>query len=354
MNLNKLGWNAFFQEHLKNYQAENASIGRISSEYKSSYRVFSEYGELTATISGKLRNACINNHCDFPAVGDWVIFDLIDNENKAIIQSVFPKKTKFSRKIAGNEIKEQVVAANIDTAFIVCALNYDFNLRRIERYLSLVWQSGANPVIILTKSDLCPDPLVKLTEVEAAAFGVNIHPVSNISKDGINDLNQYCTEGQTVVLLGSSGAGKSSLINNLLGENKITVKDLRKNIDKGQHTTSHRQMFVSSSGGLIIDTPGMRELQLWNAEDGLSTCFDEIGELAKNCYFNDCRHQNEKGCAVKEAIEEGLLDPKRLENYFKMLKEQKYISDRQSQNAAQIERKKWKNIHKHLKNTYKE
>lgn len=353
MNLNKLGWHAFFEAHLESFRYANASIGRICSEHKSSYKLFSEHGELNAIISGKFRNACKEQE-DFPVVGDWVLFDLIKNENKAIIQSILPRRSKFSRRAAGKETKEQVLAANIDTTFIVCALNYDFNLRRIERYLSMVWQSGANPVIILTKPDLCANSACKLSEVQEIAFGVDIHLVDNLSKSGIDALLPYCIQGRTIVLLGSSGAGKSSLINNLLGDNKMQVKELRKNIDKGQHTTTHRQMFVLPLGGLVIDNPGLRELQLWDVDDGISNCFNEIEFIAENCRFNDCKHQGEPGCAVRKAIEDGILDAKRLENYLKMLKEQEYISSCQTQSAAQIERKKWKGIHKQIKQLYKE
>lgn len=353
MDFNKLGWNAFLDEHSLKYQNKHFYIGRICSEHKNSYKLLCAKGELTAVISGKFRNEC-NINKNYPAVGDWVAFDLIENENKAIIQDVLPRKSRFCRKAAGQKTEEQVIAANIDTAFIVCALNYDFNLRRIERYLSLTWQSGITPVIVLAKPDLCQDLDKKLLEVESIAFGVDIHVVNNLSKDGIKQLEPYCKEGQTIILLGSSGVGKSSLINNLLHEDRMQIKDLRKNIDKGQHTTTHRQMLIIPTGGLIIDTPGMRELQLWDADEGLSNCFEEIETLALNCRFNDCKHQNEPDCAIQQAINDGQLDIRRLENYSKMLKEQEYLISCQNQNAAQVERKKWKNIHKQIKKHYKE
>ena len=348
MDLKELGWNDFQKNHSENYQYNNALLGRICSEYRNSYKIFSENGELTASISGKLRNNCKNLQ-DYPAVGDWVKFDLIENENKAIIQSILPRKSKFSRKVAGDSTQEQIIATNIDTAFIVCALNYDFSLRRIERYLSLIWQSGSNPVIVLTKLDLCHDPASKLSEVQAIAFGVDIHLINNLTNDGTEELYQYCRQGNTIVLLGSSGAGKTSLINNLLGDNKLKVQSLRKNIEKGKHTTTHRQMFFLPQGGLIIDTPGMRELQLWNAEEGVSCCFDDIEMLAKNCRFNNCNHQNEPDCAVKEALENGNLDVKRFENYIKIQKELAYLSRQQNQYEAQLEKEKWKKISKQCK-----
>lgn len=351
MDLKKLGWNDFIENHSRNYKDNNILVGRICSEYKNSYKIFSENGELTAHISGRFRNNCKSLQ-DYPAVGDWVTFDLIQDEDKAIIQSVLPRKSKFSRKVAGNNTQEQIIAANIDTAFIVCALNYDFSLRRIERYLSLVWQSGANPVIILTKTDLCADLADKLTEVQSIAFGIDIHSINNLTNDGIEGLYQHCKQGNTIVLLGSSGAGKTSLINNLLGEDKLKVQNLRKNIDKGRHTTTHRQMFFLTQGGLIIDTPGMRELQLWDAEEGVSSCFDDIETLAKNCRFNNCKHQNEPDCVVKEALENGNLDVKRFENYIKMQKELAYLSRKQNQYEAQHEKEKWKKISKQIKKLY--
>lgn len=351
MELNKLGFCAFFQKHFENFkngQLENISIGRICVEHKSGYKIYSETGELNATISGRFRNACKAKE-DFPAVGDWVIFEPMDGENKAIIQAILPRKSKFSRKVAGNETQEQVIASNIDFAFIVCALNYDFNLRRIERYLSLVWQSGATPVVVLTKTDLCEDVSKKITEVSDIALGVDIHAISNILTDGIEVLQKYLSDNKTVVLLGSSGVGKSSLINNLAHENVMKVNELRSNMDKGRHTTTHKQMLILPSGGLIIDTPGIRELQLWDAQDGISQCFSDIEELAKSCRFSDCTHDNEPGCAVNRAIKDGLLDAQRLENYQKVQKEQEYLSNRQAQSAAKVEKDKWKAIHKQIK-----
>lgn len=352
MDLKQLGFNAFFLKHFEQCQHTNSFIGRICAEYKQSYRIFSEYGELLAIISGKFRNNC-NNRDDFPVVGDWVLFHRIENENKAIIQEILPRKSKFSRKVAGIETQQQVIASNVDFAFIVCALNFDFNPRRIERYLSLVWQSGATPVIILSKADLCPDVEEKIAEVETIAFAVNIHVINNISKEGIDLLNTYFYNNKTVVLLGSSGVGKSTLINNLAKADIMKVNKLRNNIDKGRHTTTHKQMILLPDGGMIIDTPGIRELQLWDAQEGISHTFNDIEKLTQYCKFNNCMHNNELGCAVQKAIKEGLLEAKRLENYLKVRKEQQYLTSRQSQSAAKIEKDKWKDIHKQIKKHYK-
>lgn len=352
MELKKLGFNAFFEKHLENCQLENLSIGRICAEYKENYKLFCESGELKAVISGKFRNNCKSRE-DFPAVGDWVLLDYIENENKAIIQEILNRKSKFSRKVAGKETQEQIIASNVDFAFIVCALNYDFNLRRIERYLSLIWQSGATPVVVLTKTDLCNNTEEKIAQVENIAFGVDIHSISNVSAEGIEVLQKYFKENKTVVLLGSSGVGKSSLINNLAKSNIMKVNELRNNIEKGRHTTTHKQMIILPEGGLIIDTPGIRELQLWDAEDGISQTFNDIEEIATFCKFCDCTHTNEPECAVRKAINDGLLDRNRLENYLKVQKEQEYLTNRQTQSAAKVEKDKWKAIHKQIKNLNK-
>lgn len=355
MELKNLGFNAFFEKHLestKKCQLENLSIGRICAEYKENYKLFCSCGELKAVVSGKFRNNCKTRE-DFPAVGDWVLFNYIENESMAIIHEICQRKSKFSRKIAGQQTQEQIIASNVDFAFIVCALNYDFNLRRIERYLSLIWQSGATPVIVLTKTDLCNNTEEKIAQVENIAFGVDIHSISNISNEGIEVLQKYFGEGKTVVLLGSSGAGKSSLINNLAKENIMKVNILRNNIEKGRHTTTHKQMIILPNGGLIIDTPGIRELQLWDAQDGINQTFNDIEEIAKHCKFSDCTHKNEPECAVQKAIKNSILDANRLENYQKMQKEQEYLTNRQTQSAAKVEKDKWKAIHKQIKNLNK-
>lgn len=348
LDLNKLGWHAFFEKHLESINKEDFNIGRICTEQKESYRIFSQNGELSAVISGKFRNSCKSRE-DFPAVGDWVLFKKLEDENKGIIHSCLPRKSKFSRKVAGKETQEQIIASNVDFAFIVCALNYDFNLRRIERYLSLVWQSGATPVILLTKSDLCDDIEEKIIKVKDIAPYIDICAISNISTEGIEKLQKYFDDNKTVVLLGSSGAGKSSLINNLANEKIMKVSELRNNLEKGRHTTTHRQMIILPNGGLIIDTPGIRELQLWDAEEGISQTFNDIEEIAKTFKFSNCKHINEPDCAIQEAINAGSLDPKRFENYLKVQKEQEYLHSRQTQSLSQIERNKWKAIHKQIR-----
>lgn len=348
----KFGFSEDIKSQAAAIGAEDLIIGRISAEHRESYKLFTQKGEISATVSGKFRNDCQTRE-DFPAVGDWVLFEFYDGDTKALIHNVLPRKSKFSRKVAGKETQEQVIAGNVDFAFIVCALNYDFNLRRIERCLSMVWQSGAMPVIILTKMDLCDDAQAKKAAVEDIAFGVDVHVINNISAEGIKILHKYFEGNKTAVLLGSSGAGKSSLINNLAEENIMKVGGLRSNMDKGRHTTTHKQMIILPDGGLIIDTPGIRELQLWDAQEGIQHAFNDIEALSQLCKFSDCTHSDEPGCAVKKAVQDGQLESARFENYLKVQREQEYLTKRQTQSSAKMEKDKWKNISKQIKTLYK-
>ena len=321
MNLIDLGWNQNFEDKLKQInRQENFQIARVAVEYKGMYKLYTETGEVLAEITGKMR---YNNQ--FPAVGDWVLIDLQDNSERAIIHNILPRKSKFSRKVAGENTKEQIVAANIDTVFIVTSLNQDFNLRRLERYLTIAWDSGAKPVIVLSKADLCDDAQAKKTEVETIAFGVPIHIVSSLTGKGLNELEEYLKTGYTAALLGSSGVGKSTIINQLLGQEKMEVNEIRINDGRGKHTTTHRELIVLEDGGIVIDTPGMREIQLWDGNEGIKESFEDIEALAQNCKFNDCQHDSEPGCAVKKAIEQGELPEKRLESYRKLERELLFI-----------------------------
>jgi len=321
LNLTDLGWNQDFEDKLKQInKQDNFQIARIAIEYKGMYKLYTEAGEVLAEITGNMR---YNNQ--FPAVGDWVVIDLQDSKARAIIHDILPRKSKFSRKVAGDNTEEQIVAANIDTIFIVTSLNQDFNLRRLERYLTIAWNSGAKPVIVLSKADLCADAEAKKAEVETVAFGVPIHIVSSLSGEGLDELEEYLETGYTVALLGSSGVGKSTIINQLMGSEKMEVDEIRINDGKGKHTTTHRELIVLENGGIVIDTPGMREIQLWDGNEGIKESFEDIETLAQNCKFNDCQHDSEPGCAVKEAIEQGDLPEKRLESYRKLERELLFI-----------------------------
>lgn len=345
MILNKIGWDSDYQDQFNQLtnDIENEVIpGRVCVEHKSFYKVLTEYGELLAEISGKLRYEAEERE-GFPAVGDWVVLAPRLENNRAIIKGILPRKSKFSRKVAGKKVEEQIVATNIDTVFIVSSLNNDFNVRRLERYLTQVWDCGANPVIILNKADLCQEITEKIAEVEAIAFGVPIHVISCLTRSGIEELSEYISDGITIALMGSSGVGKSTLINMLLGEERQQTKDIR-NDDKGKHTTTYRELIVLPQGGIIIDTPGMRELQLWNDGSGVSETFEDVERLAAQCKFNDCEHDTEPGCAVKKAIKEGTLSEDRLKSYRKMLRELFYLEMKQKNSRINIDRIKCNKI----------
>jgi ribosome biogenesis GTPase len=312
-------------------------VGRVSSQYKDLYKVITENGELTAEISGKFRFGA-KSLADYPAVGDFVMLAQADqNNDHAIIRHILPRKSLLTRKAAGTSNDVQVVAANIDTVFICMALNNDFNLRRLERYLSIAWDSGAVPVVVLTKSDLCDNLPSRLCEVSSVAIGADVVSASGLSDDGFLAIKKYMAAGKTYVFIGSSGVGKSTLINRLLGSARMRTADTR-NDDKGRHTTTHRELFVLPDGGVIIDTPGMRELGIESAD--LSRTFHDIESLASQCKFSDCSHRTEPHCAVQQAIQEGKLTAERLGSYNKLRKEAKYVG----LNSRQIENEKLNTI----------
>jgi len=284
-------------------------------------------------MSGKMRHAAAEMS-DYPAVGDFVLIDRNEaSRDHAIIHHTLTRKSVIIRKAAGKAHDVQVVAANIDIAFICMSLNNDFNLRRLERYLAIAWDSGATPVIVLTKADLCADIPEKLREIETIAFGVDVLVTSSLSEDGYTAILKYIVPGQTVVFIGSSGVGKSTLINRILGEDLNETREIRKD-DKGRHATTRRELFLVPTGGCIIDTPGMRELGLESAN--LTKTFVDIDELAAQCKFKDCKHEKEPGCAVQQAITEGKLTEERLQSYLKLKKEAKY----EGLNSRQIEKEK--------------
>lgn len=330
-------YTAFIEEDKKEY-----TVARILSQEKGLYRLISEKGEQFAEISGKLRYHA-KRASDFPAVGDFVWIDCNNMQGHAVIHDILPRKSVFIRKAAGTVHTEQIVAANIDTVFICMSLNHDFNMRRLERYLSVAWDSGATPVIVLTKADLCSDLEAYMRVVETVAVGTDILVTSGIDKDGYSELLPYIQSGKTVALIGSSGVGKSTLMNGLLGEDRLATNGLR-NDDKGKHTTTRRELFLLKQGGMVIDTPGMRELGLWDIEEGLERSFADIEELAARCKFHDCTHTNEPGCAIREAICNGELAKERWLSYQKLKNENSYAENR---NEYLIEKnQKFKNIAK--------
>jgi ribosome biogenesis GTPase / thiamine phosphate phosphatase len=322
-----LGWSIFFENAFQPYRVQGYLPGRIASEHKNIYRLYLPGKELLARITGKLLHQTKDTG-DFPAVGDWVVVSLQENQEEASIHAILTRKSKFSRKSAGDKVTEQIAAANVDTVFLIQGLDHDFNLRRTERYLVMAWESGAKPVIILSKADLCENVLGKLDEVALIAPGVSVHAISSLKKEGIEQLYPYMKAGQTVAFLGSSGAGKSTLINRLLGYDRQTVHEVCEKDGKGRHTTTYRELIQLPSGGCLIDTPGMRELQLWTAGDGLQDAFADITALSEGCRYYDCRHDSEPDCAVKMALQEGALNSERFESYVKLQKELEYLNSR--------------------------
>lgn len=348
MTLTSLGWNSVFESHFQANAGPERRVGRISAEHKHLYRVYTEAGEILAQVSGKFRYDAVGRR-DYPVVGDWVTLTPGGPDDRATIWETLPRINRFSRMSAGSREEEQVLAANMDEVFLFSALNQDYNLRRIERYLVMAWENGANPVIVLNKTDLCDDVPGRVKEVTAIAPGVPVHPVSCLTGYGIEALTSYLTPGRTVALLGSSGAGKSTFLNWMLGEAIQRTAAIRQHDDRGRHTTTSRQMHLLPGGGLVIDTPGLRELKLYASDTGMTGAFSEIEEYASQCRFADCRHEGEPGCAVRRAVEEGELDEARFGSYMKLQKELAYLSRKDNLFEALEEKAKWKNIHKEIK-----
>ena len=341
--LERYGWEDFFEKDFEQYSKKKYKAGRVAIENKSNFNLYTESGEITAELSGRFHyNARTTS--DYPAVGDWVVIRTIPEERKAIIEHVLKRKNKFSRKAAGDTTDEQIIASNADLIFIVTSLNQDVNLRRIERYLTLATENNAEPVLILSKSDICDNEESKMSEVRSIAEGINIHIISAKENKGVDELREYFSGNRTVAVVGSSGVGKSTLINCLAGSDEMEVSEIGLYKDKGRHTTSHRELLVLKSGGLIIDTPGMREIQLWEGNEGMSETFTDVEELAAKCRFTDCKHDTEPGCAIKKAIEEGQLTEERFNNYVKLQKEVRHFENKQDKRAQIEEKKKWKKL----------
>jgi ribosome biogenesis GTPase / thiamine phosphate phosphatase len=321
--LTALGWSPSRAEEFSRHAAAGCVPARVAAQHRGGYVVYAESGDRPAEVAGQLRHAALGP-ADLPAVGDWVAVRDAPDAAAATIHAVLPRRTVFSRQAAGEETLEQVVAANVDVVFLVGAFGPDLNVRRLERYLAAGWDSGADPVVVLNKSDLADDLPGATTEVEAVAFGVPVHVVSAADGTGLDGLARHLEGNRTAALLGSSGVGKSSLVNRLLGSERQDVAGLRGD-GKGRHTTTYRELIPLPGGGLLLDTPGMRELGLWEARDGVDRTFADVAELAAGCRFADCAHEGEPGCAVLAAVEDGRLAAERLESYRKLLREQRHL-----------------------------
>jgi ribosome biogenesis GTPase / thiamine phosphate phosphatase len=330
--LEELGWNAHFATAFEPHAAAGVVPGRVALEHNHVYRVITEAGEKLAEASGRLKHLA-QGRSELPAVGDWVALRVDDAGDRARILAVLPRTGKFSRKSAGEWTDEQVIAANIDTVFLVSGLDGDLNPRRIERYLLLAAQSQARPVIILNKSDLADDVDEVVAMINAIAPAVPVHAVSASEGTGFEAIRTYLGAGQTVALLGSSGVGKSSIVNRLVGEMVLPTRSVRESDSRGRHASVHRQMIALPGGGLVIDTPGMRELQLWGVDEAMSGSFDDVAAISAECKFRDCRHGREPGCAVKAAVEAGTLDAARYENFIKLQAERDAMEKRQDERA---------------------
>lgn len=337
MDLKQLGWKEYFDKEFEKYKPEGLSVGRVAIENKHAYTLFTEDGVFDAILPGKFlhKNISISQ---LPKVGDWVVFKSL--KDKAVIEGVLPRFSKIARKVPGKEHEEQVLAANVDTAFLVHSFDQDINLRRLERYLVMVHEGGVKPVVLLNKLDLSNDSKQIIESVKQTVGDTPVLAVSARKGIGIEKVKEYIPAGETVVFIGPSGVGKSSLINAIYGEEIQATIEVRKSDGKGRHTTTWREMILLPEGGLVIDTPGMREFHLWLADEGIQDAFPEIFEIGKNCKFRDCSHTVEKGCAVLAAVESGALSRERHQSYVKLYKEIQFMNEQIKRHTYMIKKRR--------------
>lgn len=339
MPLRELGWDEGFSHAFDAWAAKpHVQPGRVFIEFNYIFRVYIAAGEIEASLAGGLKHRAASRS-ELPAVGDWVVVRKRPGDERGAIVAVLPRRSRFSRRTAGQLTDEQVVAANVNVVFIVMAFDADFSVRRLERYLLLARDSGAAPVILLTKPDVADDIPARIADVVAVAGDTPVHILSPKFNQGVEQVAHYLTPGRTGALLGSSGVGKTTIINRLVGSDTRRTRDVRAADSKGRHTTTNRELVVLPNGGLLIDTPGMREIQLWDVGTAVRETFDDIASLALDCHFSDCRHRDEPRCAVKRAVEERRLGSDRLESYLKLQDELAYLA-RQQDERAQIEQKR--------------
>ena len=344
--LSSYGWSEQLQHDFKPYADQGLVPARVIVQQRNLYRIATDDGEIEGRISGLFRHEAADG--GYPVTGDWVGVEL--KGDAAVIAHVMPRSTAFTRMAAGTAKDMQVVAANVDMALLAASLNNDLNLRRLERYLATAYESGAAPVFLLTKADACDDPAPLVSQVEAIAFGVTVLAVSVRTGQGLAELSARLAPGKTAVLLGSSGVGKSTLVNALAGAELMATKEVREDDARGRHTTTHRELILLPSGALILDTPGMRELALWDAEAGIAAAFvettAEVELLAQGCRFRDCAHDREPGCAVQAAVAAGTLDPERWRSFQKLQREVAHTVRKEDPIAATAERKRWAALNK--------
>jgi ribosome biogenesis GTPase / thiamine phosphate phosphatase len=348
-----LGWDAYFEALWHECAADGCVPARVVSQQRGLWRVVGDFEECWAEPSGKFRKESETGG-NWPAVGDWVSVELRPEKQSALIQQVLPRRSRFVRKVAGKQIAEQVIVANIDVALIVAALDGDFNVRRIERYLAQCWESGARPAIVLNKADACAESRELAAEIEGIAMGAPIYLVSAKTGDGLEVLKATFKKGQTIVLLGSSGVGKSTLVNRLLQEERQTTHEVRESDSRGRHATTSRELFVMPGGAMIIDTPGLRELQLWNAAEGLTQTFADVDELASQCRFTNCQHKQEPGCAVQAAVGASTLDADRLESWRKLQREQEFLLRKVDPETSATQKKRIKILMRQVRQNYRD
>ena len=337
--LDELGWDAGWASSLEQLQEDNLNAARVAAQHRGEYVVWTSDGELRARAAGRLFYAH-EVGAPIPAVGDWV------GLRDTTITAILARRSAFIRKRAGNSSDEQVLAANVDTAFLLAGLDDDFSLRRLERYITTAWDSGAEPVVVLTKADLCDDVGDALLQVESVAIGVPVYPISNVTGVGVEDLEAHLRPGRTIVLLGSSGVGKSTLLNRLAGTDLMPTAAVAAD-GTGRHTTTHRELVQLPGGALAIDTPGLRELQFWEGDVGAA--FEDIEALALECRFRDCAHAREPGCAVQAAVDDGTLELERLRSWHKLQRELEAIAARTDHRLRAARKKRWKQLAAHTR-----
>jgi ribosome biogenesis GTPase len=343
-----LGWGPGRDTEFASFLATGLVPGRVCLEHNHVYRVMTASGEWLAEASGRIKHLASGRR-ELPAVGDWVAVRPVTHGGHAAIRAILSRHTSFSRRAAGRETEEQVIAANIDTVLVVFGLDSKVKPRAIERYLSLARQGGVRPVVVLNKADVSPDPAGAVREVEAVAGGAPVHAVNAKGPAGVAVLEQYVAPGQTLALLGPSGVGKSTIVNRLLGEERLATGDVREWDARGRHTSVHRQLVVRPAGGLIVDTPGMRELQLWESDEALDETFSELVTLGLECRFRDCQHDREPGCAVKAAVESGAVAPDRYQSYLKLRAERQATEKLRDERAMHEAKRAAKQIGKSLR-----